>query len=381
MIDDAIICPCFEVQQPIGRFYIARISAKDLIAITHVDVRRIEREEREVETVLGIQRPLSKTRVKEIGAYVNTVDAAFPTSVILAVESFDKDDKNVRNIFYDRATKQLEIRPDGRVAKVLDGQHRIEGLRALIEANEPFECVVTIFVDADIEEQALIFATINKTQTKVNKSLVYDLFELAKNRSPEKTCHNIAILLNRQQGSPFRDKIKVLGTADDAAAETLTQATFVEALLKYISRNAMKDRDFLKRNPSKKLPKDERLAPELFLRSWFREEQDAKIATLVSNYFAAVRQKWPSAWDSPARGLILNKSTGFLALMRFFKDACLHVGIEPLPSQESFFALLDPVKVEDNGFTKEQFIPGSSGQRILYQTIRQQSPIPIPQHL
>src|SRR6202023_2453792 len=114
----------------------------------------------------------------------------------------------IRNVYYNAETKRLEIRRDERVAKVLDGQHRIEGLRALLSENRPFELVITIFVDADIEEQALIFATINKTQTKVSKSLVYDLFELAKSRSPQKTCHNIAMLLNQQEGSPFKDRIK-----------------------------------------------------------------------------------------------------------------------------------------------------------------------------
>lgn len=376
MIENAIICPCVEVEQPIGKFYLARISPKDLIEITYVDVRRIEKEEREVETVLGIQRPLSPTRVKEIGDYVNTVDATFPTSIIVAMESFAENDEEVRNVYYDREHSCLEIRRDGRVAKVLDGQHRIEGLHALKRENEPFDLVITVFVDADIEEQALIFATINKTQTKVNKSLVIDLFELAKNRSPEKTGHNIAILLNRQEGSPFKDKIKILGTADDAAKETLTQATFVDALLKYITRTAMKDRDFLKRNPSRKLPVDEKESAELFLRPWFRKEEDAKIAKVVSNYFAGVRLKWPTAWDSREHGIILNKTTGFLALMRFFKDACTHLGLEPIPNRDRFFELFRPVKLLDDEFTKDRFIPGSTGQRVLYQEIRSQSAVP-----
>lgn len=376
MIDNAIECPSFEIQQPIGRFYLARISSDDLIAITHVDVRRIEREEREVESVLGIQRPLSKTRVKEIGEYVNTIDATFPTSVILAIDSHAEDNPDMRNIYYDPATRILEIRRDNRIAKVLDGQHRIEGLRALLPENRPFDLVITIFVDADIEEQALIFATINKTQTKVNKSLVYDLFELAKNRSPEKTCHNIAMVLNREARSPFKDRIRILGTADDSAKETLTQATFVEALLKYVSRTPMKDRDFLKRHPSRKLPKDERDDPSLFLRPWFRQEEDAKIAKIVWNYFAAVQLKWPNAWDSPEPGVILNKSTGFIALMRLFKDACLHLGIEPIPTPQTFLTLFVPVQLRDNELTKEVFIPGSIGQRVLYQRLRQQAPIP-----
>lgn len=359
---------CFEVRQPAGTFYVARISAEDLIEITYTDVRRIEKEERDVELVLGIQRPLSSTRVAEIGDYVNTIDATFPSSIILAVSSHSEEDEDVRNLIFDRKAGTLRIRKDARVAKVLDGQHRIEGLNALKPENRPFDLLVAIFVDSDLEEQALIFATINKTQTKVNKSLVYDLFELAKNRSPEKTCHNIAILLNEKVGSPFKDKIKILGTADDSARETLTQATFVEALLKYISNEPMKDRDFIKRNPTKLLPKVEGEKDTLFLRSWFRDENDAMIARLVWDYFDAVRSHWPEAWDSPPDGgLILNRSTGFRALMRFLKPACEGVNLESKSeTRKHFKQLFEGVIIRDRDFTKEEFIPGSSGQRALF---------------
>src|SRR6266446_4529145 len=146
MINDPIECECFEVQQPIGKFYLARIPSDDLIAITWVDVRRIEHEEREVETVLGIQRPLSNKRVKEIGEYVNTMDATFPTSIILSIDSFADPEKEIQNVSYNRETNRLAIRRDGYVAKVLDGQHRIEGLRALKPANKPFDLVITIFI-------------------------------------------------------------------------------------------------------------------------------------------------------------------------------------------------------------------------------------------
>ena len=377
MIKDAIECPCFEVRQPVGSFYMARISHRDLIAITYVDVRRIEKEEREIETVLGIQRPLSPKRVREIGDYVNTMDANFPTSIILAIDSFESEEKPAdgeetigeRNIFYNKQTRMLEIRREGHVAKVLDGQHRIEGLNHLNSKNEPFHLPVTIFVDADIEEQALIFATINKTQTKVNKSLVYDLFELAKNRSPEKTCHNIAMVLNKKEDSPFHDKIRILGTADDTARETLTQATFVEALLKYISKQPMKDRDFLKRNPGKKLPDiDSSEKKQLFLFDWFRNEEDAKIARLMLNYFTAVEKRWARAWNAPVdSGTVLNRTTGYLALMKFFKDVCQFLGIEPqIPTSERFAQIFAKVKLEDKDFTKENFLPGTTGQRVLY---------------
>lgn len=380
-----IECNCFEVKQPVGSFYLARISCRDLIYITYADIRRIEREESDVEKVLGIQRPLSKSRVKEIGAYVNTIDANFPTSIILAIDSFADDEaeeqegQKPRNVLYNKGTRMLEIRRSENVAKILDGQHRIAGLKELKPENEPFELPVTIFVDADIEQQALIFATINKTQTKVNKSLVYDLYELAKNRSPEKTCHNIAIVLNHKEDSPFHNKIRILGTADDAARETLTQATFVEALLKYITDKPMKDRDFLKRNPTRKLPDiDPGEKRQLFLFDWFRNEEDPKIAKLMMNYFLAVQKRWPTAWNAPMdSGLVLNRTTGYLGLMKFFKDACLNLTIEPnIPHVDQFFAIFRKVELEDKDFTKEKFIPGTTGQRDLYRMLLDNTGVP-----
>lgn len=390
---DIIECLCFEVEQPVGSFYMARMSYRELIKITFADIRRIEKEESDVEKVLGIQRPLSPSRVKEIGAYVNTADANFPTSIILAIDSFaidgadgqdqeagqDAEKAHVRNITYNKSTRKLEIRRAENVAKILDGQHRIAGLKALDPKNEPFDLPVTIFVDADIEQQALIFATINKTQTKVNKSLVYDLYELAKNRSPEKTCHNIAIVLNHKDDSPFHDKIRILGRADDTARETLTQAAFVEGLLKYISDQPMKDRDYLKRNPGKKLPEiDSVKKRQLFLYGWMRNEEDAKIAKLVMNYFLAVQKRWPTAWNSNVNsGLVLNRTTGYIALMKFFRDACLFLTIEPqIPTVEQFYRLFAKVSINDDEFTKERFIPGTTGQNLFYSRLLTDTKVP-----
>jgi DGQHR domain-containing protein len=78
--------PAFRIEQPIGEFYVGAIAAKRLCEITYVDVRRIKGE-REFETYLGIQRRLDEKRSAEISQYVNTIDACFPTAVIIAVKS------------------------------------------------------------------------------------------------------------------------------------------------------------------------------------------------------------------------------------------------------------------------------------------------------
>ena len=97
------------------------------------------------------------------------------------------------------------------VAKIIDGYHRIAGLEKQEGKWEygQFELNVTIFIDMDPEDEAIVFSTINKQQTKPSNSLAYDLFELAKTRSPQKTSHNIARLFNKEQGNPFYKKIKL----------------------------------------------------------------------------------------------------------------------------------------------------------------------------
>src|ERR1017187_8381671 len=244
-----ISVPCIEIQQPIGKFYIGAIDSHALVNISFADRRRIEKGERDIEIISGIQRPLAKKRIEELRKYVQSVDASFPTGIILAIDSENAD--------YDSKAHVMKIKNDSNVAKIIDGQHRIEGLVGY-EGQEAFQLNVTMFIEMDMEDQALLFATINLKQTPVGKSLAYDLYEFAETRSPQKTCHNIARLLNSRSNSPFFKRIMILGTATGSPNETLTQAAFIDPLLRYITQTpltAMEDRDALKRG--KKLPEME----------------------------------------------------------------------------------------------------------------------------
>ena len=113
-----IVFGCTKLTQPIGVCYVGVMNARDLLRIAYADVRRIEA--RDVEKYLGIERPLSATRLKELRQYVRTIDATFPTSIILAVSSTDA--------VYGEKTNSMRIRDDERVAHIIDGQHRIAGL-------------------------------------------------------------------------------------------------------------------------------------------------------------------------------------------------------------------------------------------------------------
>lgn len=360
---------CVEVSQPIGTFYVGAINYADLIKISYADIRHLDRE---LDDYLGIQREISKKRVEELQQYVNAVDATFPTGVILAIESVTEvDDKEIKNIIYSPDTRTLMVRADQEVAKIIDGQHRIKGLEGY-HGVIPFQINVVIFVDMDIEDQAMVFATINLAQTKVTKSLVYDLYEYTKSRSPQKTSHNIARLLNSREKSPFLNRIKILGTAAPGLKQVqiLTQATFVEALIKYISGNnsrALEDRNLLKQN-KKPTRSDAEESRVLIFRNMFLDNMDAEIAKVLWNYFSAVEQRWLGSWNNlETTGNILPRTNGFRALMRLLPVAYNKLGgAGNVPTQKEFLGLLRRIPLDDGAFTSDNFLPGSSGEGTLF---------------
>jgi DGQHR domain-containing protein len=297
--------------------------------------------------------------VQQIAEFVQTTDAAFPTGVILHVESGDAE--------YRTDSRMLLVRDSTSIARILDGQHRLAGLRRFEGA---FDLNVVIFVGADIAEQAFIFATINLAQTKVNKSLVFDLLEYEKHDSPQKTAHNICRAMNRTEGSPFHERIKVLGLATREKREVLTQATFVEELLRHISRRPLQDREILKEQPRAKLPQDRK---QIF-RRLFIEDKDSAIGACVWAFFRAVSERWPTAWNNLDPGNLMVRTTGFKALMRFLVPAYLSINKE-IPAISEFRVILDRVTLSDSDCTADTQQYGSSGPSALYKALLSQSGI------
>ena len=352
------------LRQPIGEFFLVAMKARELVAVSHADVRKLE--DNELDHYIGINRRLALSRVKELRSYVKTYDATFPTSIILAVAS--------TNASYDEETGHLHLFPKngegmGEIGKIIDGQHRIAGLEALDEEAE-FDVSVAIFVGADITTQANIFATVNLAQTKVNRSLAYDLLDYEKVRSPQKTGHSVAVALDRVKGSAFYQRIKRLGRATEGRdGETITQAVVVEMLLNLITSDPMGDRDTFLRKIGMGRPTGEELQ-RYPLRGMFVERKEADITRIMLNYFGAVRDRWPESWEDIGRpGNALPKTNGFRALMRFLGPAYLGIvgdAIGRVPGKEEFQSVLRGVRLEDADFNTETFPPGTSGEAGLY---------------
>ena len=136
--------PALKLKQPIGDFFIAAMKAHELVSISYADVRKLQKNE--LNNYMGINRRLTKNRVKELQSYVKTYDATFPTNIILAVASENVNYDEKKGILRLTETKETDQK---KIAKIIDGQHRIAGLEA-ITADTDFELGVAIFVGSDI---------------------------------------------------------------------------------------------------------------------------------------------------------------------------------------------------------------------------------------
>ncbi|WP_053073520.1 DGQHR domain-containing protein [Enterobacter quasiroggenkampii] len=382
-----ITIKALKVSQPIGEFYFGKIKAKDLVNITYSDVRRMaDSESRQLDDYIGIQRPLIESRVRQINSYISGVDSSFPNSIIIAMNS--------DNVSWNESNGDFIISPneDGdlsKLAKILDGQHRIAGfddsnttfINDIGDVSD-FELLITIFVDADISTQANVFSTVNLAQTKVNKSLVYDLESLAYSRSPEKTCHDIAVLLNKEKDGPFEKRIKRLGVATpNISNETLTQAAFVENLMKLITFDAKSDRNyFLAKHKGGKIAKeyslektDDKSLIKYPLRQSFLSDKDFIIATNVSNFFNSVRSLWPNAWDKSNKQSSLNKTIGLIALFRVLRDILSYmnerydIDSTRVLSTDDYYQILDGGDLDESKFMQLDAV--SKSARIIYDMI------------
>jgi len=380
-----IALPVIEVSQRLGTFFIASIGARELVQIAYADVRRIE--ERDVEKYLGIQRPLEQKRVKQIKKYLGSPDASFPTGIVLSIDQrcteFDESGQLILKPYTSEFEDEESI-PVNKIAKILDGQHRIAAFVddrwqfdevLWMEIGGKFEFNVNVFIGLDVDEQANIFATVNLAQTKVNRSLVYDLEGLSQTRSPFRTCHQIAVALDSADSrSPLFERIKRLGvkTKGRESSEPLTQAVFVESLVKLISADPFADRIIYLKGNTPKLANEQEQRKYPF-RNLFIEKKDTDIALIIFNYFTAIEETWTEAWaGKDVEGNILPRSNAFKAFMRYLRKAYVDlVGLDigRIPSVEEFKNVFVNINVTDQDFTSGNFRPGSGGESAFYRLL------------
>jgi DGQHR domain-containing protein len=336
-----ITIKCQKATQTGFEFLIGTIKAIDLIQLSTVTHRAIIGFDDDGLPLYNkqVQRKPSPPRVKSIKDYL-ILDkfATFPNNLLVSVPSIllgQEITYNVQcenyNLVIDESKINITDKDKPLYLQIFDGQHRFAGMAEAIRECEltnnsekldqlqNFEFVVSFFIDAEIDLQAMLFSIINRTPVKVTQDLVFDLFGLTDSDSPQKTALAIALELNGTADSPFYKRIRLIAKREKGIKSPLSQGMFVKTIVTLIS-------------PSIAVAENERFLPRskftdiqdasTIFRSAYREGKDFIIFRTILNFFNAVRETFidgngNSYWDlDKTPDNALQKTIGFLALIK-----------------------------------------------------------------
>jgi DNA sulfur modification protein DndB len=269
-----------EVSQGSRKFLLARIPAGRLTQISYVAVRGVDEEEG------AVQRVLNRARISSVRDFALSV-GVFPNSLVLNWNS--RKNKLVRK------GGNLVFKNQERSAQLIDGQHRLEGIREAILARpalHDLQIPVAIYENLTTKECADIFLSINTEQKPVPRSLVFDLYGEASEAIIDPAAvraTDIASYLNEATDSPYRDSIKFPGHPRRKGGIALSTA--VSAL--------------------KPLVEDKGLFEQLGVKELESQRQ------IVLNFFVALSSCIGNSWDD--RDNAFQYAAGFAGAVDFLR--------------------------------------------------------------
>ncbi len=193
------------------------MKVKELLPIYYVAVRGRD-------NVQGaVQRVLNKRRISSIKDFALEGNTFFNMFILNWVDSNYPIQKEKGKIYMPNISA---------AAQVIDGQHRLEGLRAAYESDPKIgEEIVIVLMTQNLTttEAAKIFLNINTEQKPVPNSLVYDLFGEVKEKNYYIVrATDIASKLHEDPDSPYYQCIKKPGAAQGVGKVDLS--TIVNAI-------------------------------------------------------------------------------------------------------------------------------------------------------
>lgn len=182
------------------------MKVRDVANIAYVAVRGKDNEQAAVQRVLSPSRLLS---IKEYVLKGNSFYSAFYLN-------WNKVENPIVG-FLDQGQK-ISIPQISSSAQILDGQHRLEGLKlAMAESPQVGDSLILVVLTNNLstEQAASIFLNINTEQRPVSKSLIYDLYGVVSQNKGDYAilrARDIAMNLHEDTRSPYLRQVKLPGT-------------------------------------------------------------------------------------------------------------------------------------------------------------------------
>jgi DNA sulfur modification protein DndB len=270
-----------QIKQHRRKFYLVKMAAETLVSIAYTAVRGDSTEEGAVQRLLNPRRIAGLTKFALEGG-------DYPSCVVLNWVSKEHPLELVEG--------KLDIPDEPQSAQIIDGQHRVAGLKEAMKANgdiKKLEIPVALYEGLDTRACADIFISINTEQKPVSKSLVFDLYGVSSEYlvdSAAVRAKDIATALNEDAASPYYQLIKFPGSPRMRGGIALSTA--VTALKPLVEVKGALEQVGIK---------------EL-------ERQTA----VLNNLFDAIRQKYGSDWPSADNPFIY--ASGFMGALDFFRN-------------------------------------------------------------
>ena len=242
-----IVRPAALVKQGLLTLYSTSLKVSDLLIPNFYSVETLDPDD---ENDKGYQRLLNRARAKRLADYIvdgqETKDAFLPTSIFMATH---------KNIDFNPTNNTIEINIDAiGPFSVVDGQHRVEGLKMAAEKDSrvlDFEVPVNIAINLPRIAQMCHFLIVNTTQKSVEKGVeqriyarltqaleVEEIPNLPKwiSKTVEKGEDEQALkyvdFLNTDTESPWFNKIEMANQENNDAS--VNQKSFVKSIKRYV---------------------------------------------------------------------------------------------------------------------------------------------------
>lgn len=273
--------PVIPIKQGKAEFYLTKIPAGLLTRISYASVRNKDDE------VGAVQRLLNPSRISSVRDFT-LAGGTYPACVIL---------NWVDSSQLPRVTEHtITIGDNERSAQIIDGQHRVAGLQAAIEKKPSIakmEMPIALFIGLDTQGCADLFLSINTKQKQVQKSLVFDLFELASSHIVDAAAEratDLARTLNDDDDSPYFERIKLPNAP--ANQRGIALSTVVDCIKPIVDDVGVFEKVGL-------------------------VELEMQTRAII-NYFNALRDGIGSQWDNNDNAMLY--ASGFIGSIEFFRD-------------------------------------------------------------
>ena len=358
----------FEIQQPIGKFYFAKMDYKDLIYLASKDMDDIFNDKDAV-----LQRKLDKARIPALKKYMEYNNATFPNGIILNAQ---------KDACMNYSNNKLTISRIKNAFFIIDGQHRIEALKNYY-GEKKFELGVVIFDHVSLDVQSEIFATVNGEQKAVNPTIRLNMKGNDSVDTPDKVVRDICILLNKNRTSPFYKMIKV----DDLGKGIISMWAVSSPILSYIydSSDYYNIKDYLLLNDNNRLDligMYNYSEYDKVLWKMYAKKADNVMYRMIANYFTIIKDIYSKTkyvtyvdgkkviteinqWNNSK--YILCKTTGYNALIKLLK-VLIQTKCNNNFTEYNFSKILEPLNCEyDKLFVQNEFGSGLYASQRLYE--------------